>query len=110
MNEDTTNPEYRNRSEAPGPYSEFDPYAESELPNTAPPASFSRMMPNDYPSAPLAPRSERRTHIPAYVKLIGGCLAISMIVLLVLAFFGGIATAVIFSGPELSSSSSQNLN
>jgi hypothetical protein len=110
MNDDTTNPPYGNQSETPGPYSDFDPYAESELANAAPPASSSRMMPNDYPSAPLMPASERRTRVPLYVKLIGGCLATSMIVLLVLACIGGVGTALVFSSPELSSSSSQDLN
>jgi hypothetical protein len=110
MNDDTTNPEYGNQSETPGPYSDFDPYAESELASAAPPVSFSRMMPNDYPSAPLIPASERRTHVPLYVKLIGGCLATSMIVLLVLACIGGIGTALVFSSPEVSTSSSQDLS
>lgn len=110
MNDDTTNPEYQNQSETPGPYSDFDPYAESELASTAPPASFSRMMPNDYPSAPRMPATERRTHVPLYVKLIGGCLATSIIVLLVLACIGGVATAVVFSSPEVSTSSSQELS
>jgi hypothetical protein len=68
------------------------------------------MMPNDYPSAPRMPASERRTHVPLYVKLIGGCLATSMIVFLVLACIGGVATAVVFSGPEVSTSSSQDLS
>jgi hypothetical protein len=109
MNDDTTNPEYRNPGETPGPYSDFDPYAESEVANAAPPVSFSRMMPNDYPSAPRTSTSERRTHVPLYVKLIGGCLATSMIVLLILACIGGIGTALVFSSPEVSTSSSQDL-
>jgi predicted membrane protein len=110
MNDDTTNPEYRHQIEGSEPYSDFDPYAESEVPNAAPPDSFSRMMPNDYPSAPSVPASERRTRVPTYVKLIGGCLAASMIVFLVLACIGGVATAMIFSSPEVSASSSQDLS
>jgi Putative adhesin len=110
MNDDTTNPPYGNRSETPGPYSDFDPYSESEPANAAPPVSFSRMMPNDYPSAPRTPASERRTHVPLYIKLIGGCLAASVIVFLVLACIGGIGTALVFSSPEVSSGSSQDLS
>jgi hypothetical protein len=109
MNDDTTNPEYQNQSETPGPYSDFDPYAESAPANAAPPAPFSRMMPNDYPSAPRPSTSERRNHVPLYVKLIGSCLAVTMILLLILACIGGVAAATIFSSPEVSSSSSQDL-
>jgi Putative adhesin len=110
MNDDTTNPEYRNQSETPGPYSDFDPYANSEPSNATPLVSFSQMMPNDYPSAPLVPATERHTRVPGYIKLIGGCLATGMIALLILACIGGVATAVVFSSPEVSSSSSQDLS
>jgi hypothetical protein len=99
-----------NRDETPRPYSDFDPYAESGPSTATPPISFSKMMPNDYPSAPVVPATELRTRVPGYVKFIGGCLATGMIVFLVLACIGGVATAVVFSSPEVSSSSSQDFS
>lgn len=83
--------------------------------NDEPPASYSRhsrMMPNDYPAGatvaePRAVSDERKTRIPLIVKLLGGCLVVSMIACLVLAAVAGVTSAILFSGPTASNSSAQ---
>jgi|GEM_PF-3332849 DUF4097 and DUF4098 domain-containing protein YvlB len=65
-----------------------------------------RMMPNDYP----LPVERRHTPIPLPVKLLGGCLATGVVLLLLLGCATAVVTGSIFAGPTVTSTTSQSFS